>query len=204
MKNDDRLDDQTRDGLRILAASTGTTHQKAARRLARAAESGQRTDYLEAEAMFNALPAEGRRAIGSSATERARSERAVKQQQDAGAVPADAPGADGMTWRLGNIPGNPTVPTMARKSGGRSGKAGGKAPAAGSIEWSLGRMPGNPSAPSKPRGKGDEADDDPSEGSVWDWRRPPEDPVLEAQRRRRAPRNAFEELRREMLGPLDD
>ena len=84
-----------------------------------------------------------------------------------------APEADeelGTTWKLGNIPGNPKMPTV-------------------------GRVPKAPTVKPAPP-KNDDWDDDHKD---WNWREIPEDPVLNRGRKKTAV-DPVEELRRQMLG----
>ena len=73
MDHDDSIDPVTRQSLRVLADSTkqASGNQRTAQRIAQAAESGRRADYLLAEASFNALSPDQRQVIGSKAKERA-------------------------------------------------------------------------------------------------------------------------------------
>lgn len=80
----------------------------------------------------------------------------------------------GMSWQLGNIPGNPKMPTTGRKA---------KAPAP---------------KPIKPIPEDWSPEDD---EKAWDWQRIPEDPVLNGGKGKKADgADPIEELRRQMLG----
>lgn len=114
MNDENRLDTQTRHGLRILAASTKAEDQGTAQQLHQAANSGQRTDYLEAEAMFNALPAEDRRAINSDAADRARQVKSRLRGQTAISPPVEARPPDSGSWQLGSGRGAPRAPVTDR------------------------------------------------------------------------------------------
>ena len=77
----------------------------------------------------------------------------------------------GTTWKLGNIPGNPKMPTV-------------------------GRVPKAP-AVKPPPPKNDDWDD---EHKDWNWREIPDDPVLSGSRKKKSAVDPVEELRRQMLG----
>ncbi|MBH67700.1 MAG: hypothetical protein CMM58_05040 [Rhodospirillaceae bacterium] len=67
------VDEDTRQGLRILAESTKNNGTAGvARRLMKAAETGSQADYQQAETIFDSLPAEKRMTIKTSAETEAR------------------------------------------------------------------------------------------------------------------------------------
>jgi hypothetical protein len=106
MVDDNKVDADIKQGLRILADSTklkGT--EGVARRLAKAADTGMIEDYQQAEIIFDSLPTNKRATIKISAETKAQTIRLTndKRQQAASNktaidVPASAPDA----WELGD------------------------------------------------------------------------------------------------------
>lgn len=222
MSDDERLSDIDRRSLRILAQSSKSSASGArlTERLERAAESGLRQDYQRAEQTFDSLPPEDRLMISAKAEKQATTERDLLDRRRRAAPPptgkagpspagsrpldddeplqwkpifqeapqdsppppprkpartAKRPAAeeqeDGMTWKLGAIPGNPKMPTV-----GRTAKV--------------------PSPKPAPQPAGDWEDDQ----KDWDWRKIPEDPVLNGGRKKSAALDPVAELRQQMLG----
>lgn len=192
MNDPQELDRDTRRGLRILAASTKNASDRAAKRLERAADSGSKADYLEAEAMFNSLPPESRSEISSGAESRARIVKAKIVEQKMASTKVQAPGAGAMSWDLG-MPKAKASETDKRKRA----KPATLPQIAGQVSWELNKIP--PGAPPRREAKKQE---DPEDGKNWDWRKLPEDPVTRSARRKNSVEivDEYELLRREIFG----
>lgn len=198
-QRDDELDAETRRGLRILADSTKAKGSEgAARRLYKAADTGSAADYHQAEALFDSLPPEKRSSIQSTAETKATTvrETQVRRKKGPPVQPTTAP-AEFIEWEL-PPPQSTEGIFQARPPKPEKRPAAPSADSAGQA-WELGQMPGNPK-PSRKRN----ADPD-EEGQNWDWQKLPEDPVLNAGRKKNsAPKSELDALREEMLRTLKD
>ena len=84
MADDNQVDANTKQGLRILADSTklkGT--EGVARRLSKAADTGMIEDYQQAETIFDSLPVDKRATIKVTAETKAETIRLTKQKRQA-------------------------------------------------------------------------------------------------------------------------
>lgn len=197
MDDPQELDRDTRRGLRILAASTKNASDRAAKRLERAADSGSKADYLEAEAMFNSLPPESRSEISSGAENRARIVKAKIVEQKMASTKVRAPGAGAMTWDLGMPKTKSSKKAEPEDDKRKRVKPATLPQIAGQVSWELNKIP--PGAPPRREAK---KDDDPEDGKNWDWRKLPEDPVMRSARRKNSVEivDEYELLRREIFG----
>jgi hypothetical protein len=106
MVDDNKVDADIKQGLRILADSTklkGT--EGVARRLAKAADTGMVEDYQQAETIFDSLPVNKRATIKISAETKAQTIRLTKdkrQQATSNKTAIDAPASDLDAWELGD------------------------------------------------------------------------------------------------------
>ena len=157
--NQDELDAETRKGLRILADSTKAKGSEgAARRLYKAADTGSAADYVQAEALFDALPPEKRSSIQSTAENKATTvrETQIRRKKAPPVKPTQAP-AEFIEWEIPDPESTEGVfqlrpqepanrPTPAREAApmrARAQKPASSAPRgdpAGQA-WELGRMP---------------------------------------------------------------
>ncbi|MDF1792825.1 MAG: hypothetical protein P1U88_12990 [Thalassobaculaceae bacterium] len=217
MPEDDRLSDIDRRSLRILARSSKTSvaSGRLSERLERAAESGSRTDYEKAEQTFDSLPPEDRLRISAKAEKQATTERdlVVKRKRSAtrSAPPPVSAGDDALDWKpiFSTSPGkaSPPPPQKAKPAAGR--KTDVEDDAAG-MTWKLGAIPGNPKMPTTGRTAkaptptpGPQVADDwepEDDQKDWDWRKIPDDPVLNGGRKKDGKVDPIEELRNQMLG----
>lgn len=223
MSDDERLSDIDRRSLKILAQSSKSSASGArlSERLERAAESGLRHDYQRAEQTFDSLPPEDRVMISAKAEKQATSERDLLERRRRAvpsrngkdsAPPANGPpgtGDEPLQWKpifQETAAATPPPPPKQAKSPAKR-----PAPAeddGAGMTWKLGAMPGNPKMP--PAGRAAKAptpapqpvdDWDPEDDHKdWDWRKLPDDPVLNGGRKKGSAVDPIEELRRQMLG----
>jgi hypothetical protein len=202
------LDAETRRGLRILADSTKAKGSEgAARRLYKAADTGNAADYVQAEALFDSLPPEKRSSIQSTAETKATTVRETQiRRKKVKEKPPEA--AEFIEWELSDPAdtagifqmrppepekhptaaapppppkaapaGSPARPTSRRADPGQN--------------WELNRLPA--------ASRNVESDDD---ANNWDWQKLPDDPA--ARKKPSAPKNELDALRQEMLKTLKD
>ena len=106
MADDNQVDANTKQGLRILADSTklkGT--EGVARRLSKAADSGMIEDYQQAETIFDSLPLDKRATIKVTAETKAETIRLTnqKRKQSGSATPEqNTISSDAAAWDLGD------------------------------------------------------------------------------------------------------
>ena len=106
MADDNQVDANTKQGLRILADSTklkGT--EGVARRLTKAADSGMIEDYQQAETIFDSLPVDKRATIKVTAETKAETIRLTnqKRKQSGSATPEqNTIASDPAAWDLGD------------------------------------------------------------------------------------------------------
>ena len=106
MADDNQVDANTKQGLRILADSTklkGT--EGVARRLTKAADSGMIEDYQQAETIFDSLPVDKRATIKVTAETKAETIRLTnqKRKQSGSATPEqNTVASDSAAWDLGD------------------------------------------------------------------------------------------------------
>lgn len=106
MADDNQVDANTKQGLRILADSTklkGT--EGVARRLTKAADSGMIEDYQQAETIFDSLPVDKRATIKVTAETKAETIRLTnqKRKQSGSAAPEqNTIASDSAAWDLGD------------------------------------------------------------------------------------------------------
>jgi len=106
MADDNQVDANTKQGLRILADSTklkGT--EGVARRLSKAADSGMIEDYQQAETIFDSLPVDKRATIKVTAETKAETIRLTNQkrnQSGSSAPEQSAIASDSAAWDLGD------------------------------------------------------------------------------------------------------
>ena len=106
MADDNQVDANTKQGLRILADSTklkGT--EGVARRLTKAADSGMIEDYQQAETIFDSLPVDKRATIKVTAETKAETIRLTnqKRKQSRSAAPEqNTIASDSAAWDLGD------------------------------------------------------------------------------------------------------
>ena len=106
MADDNQVDANTKQGLRILADSTklkGT--EGVARRLSKAADSGMIEDYHQAETIFASLPVDKRATIKVTAETKAETIRLTnqKRKQSGSATPEqNTIASDSAAWDLGD------------------------------------------------------------------------------------------------------
>lgn len=130
MADDNQVDANTKQGLRILADSTklkGT--EGVARRLSKAADSGMIEDYQQAETIFDSLPLDKRATIKVTAETKAETIRLTnqKRKQSGSATPEqNTTASDPAAWDLGdpnsdegifnnkNTPGDKTITSGAQ------------------------------------------------------------------------------------------
>lgn len=198
MNDPQELDRDTRRGLRILAASTKNASDRAAKRLERAADSGSKADYLEAEAMFNSLPPESRSEISSGAENRARIVKAKIVEQKMASTKVQAPGAGAMTWDLGMPKAKSAKKDQSEDDKRKRAKPATLPQIAGQVSWELNKIP--PGAP--PRRAAKKEEEDLEDGKNWDWQKLPDDPVMKSARRKNSVEivDEYELLRREIFG----
>jgi hypothetical protein len=110
MADDNQVDANTKQGLRILADSTklkGT--EGVARRLTKAADSGMIEDYQQAETIFDSLPVDKRATIKVTAETKAETIRLTnqKRKQSGSATPEqNTIASDSAAWDLGDPNGD--------------------------------------------------------------------------------------------------
>ena len=106
MADDNQVDANTKQGLRILADSTklkGT--EGVARRLSKAADSGMVEDYQQAETIFDSLPVDKRATIKVTAETKAETIRLTnqKRKQSGSTTPEqNTIASDSAAWDLGD------------------------------------------------------------------------------------------------------
>ncbi|SDF18561.1 hypothetical protein [Thalassobaculum litoreum] len=225
MSDDERLSDIDRRSLRILAQSSKSSASGARlkERLERAADSGLRQDYQRAEQTFDSLPPEDRLMISAKAEKQATTERDLLERRrravptrdgKAGAPTANRPPIiddEPLQWKpifqdaAAETP--PPPPKQPKRPAKRQARA--EDDEAG-MAWKLGAMPGNPKMPSvgraakaptpKPAPPAEDDWDPEDDHKDWDWRKLPDDPVLNGGRKKGGAVDPIEELRRQMLG----
>lgn len=199
-QKDGELDAETRRGLRILADSTKAKGSEgAARRLYKAADTGSATDYMQAEALFDALPPEKRSSIRATAETTATTmrETQIRRAKAAAAKSAEKPAAPAefIDWKMpapestdgifqNRAPAQAKAPAKPQQKAENSGKT-----------WDLQSMPGN-QRPARSAEKDEE-------GQNWDWKKLPEDAVTRSNKKEK-PKNELDALREEMLRTLKD
>ena len=181
MPDEKELDAETRRGLRILADSTkAKVNAGAARRLYKAADSGNLDDYDKAEAAFDSLPLEQRTRIQLTAETKATTVRqtqvqrktAKNQRAETRDPKSEKQSATSQTWDLGPTQDQQRPKRISHKD-----------------------------VPRKPEPRADRGRD--GESKSWEWQKLPNDPTVVASRKRK-PANELEALRQEILRALKD
>jgi len=217
MSDEEPLSDIDRRSLRILARSSksSTSGERLSARLERAAETGSRQDYEKAEQTFDSLPPEDRQKIGAKAEKQAETERdlVVSRKRRAArpaAAPPPPPSDDALEWKPIFAPASDEAPAPPAKKPKAKPQTVETENEAG-MSWKLGNIPGNPKMPKTGRAeqpaekrpiKPIPEDWDPEDDEKpWDWRKIPDDPVLNGgSKKKDGAVDPIEELRRQMLG----
>lgn len=217
MSEDERLSDMDRRSLRILARSSkaSVSGARLSERLERAAETGSRQDYERAEKTFDSLPPEDRLQISEKAEKQAETERTLAVRRKSGSTarparPAAPAGDDALEWKPIFATVEETAPPPKKpKTAARRKTDDADEPE--EMTWKLGAIPGNPKMPKtgrvakapapKPISLIAEDHDPEDEQKDWDWRKIPDDPVLNGGRKGKGGAvDPIEELRNQMLG----